>query len=78
MSGDLDRAFKCYVKAAEQFLHLSHTTPNATARAKCKTEVAKCLDRAEKIKSKKKNITPVTKDYLSEREWHTAFGITDI
>ena len=69
-SGDLDKAFKLYIKAAEQFLHLGTTTSNVASRDKCKSEAAKCLDRAEKIRKRKKDVAPVARDPFSERRLH--------
>lgn len=64
---DLDRAFRLYVKAAEDFLNIGQSTPDATLRSKCKDEAAKALDRAEKIKAAKPDLTPVATNYFSER-----------
>jgi calpain-7 len=67
LNGELQKAFKLYVLAAEEFLHLSRTTPDAASRTQCKAEAIKALERAEKIKNKKNDLTPVAKDHLSER-----------
>ncbi|OSX61790.1 hypothetical protein POSPLADRAFT_1144115 [Postia placenta MAD-698-R-SB12] len=64
---DLDRAFRLYVKAAEDFLNIGQSTPDATLRSKCKDEAAKALDRAEKIKAAKPDLTPVATNYFSEQ-----------
>lgn len=56
------------MKAAEEFLHLSRARPDAASRARCKAEVAKALERAEKIKARKTDVAPVAKDHFSERK----------
>lgn len=64
---DYDRAFQLYLKAADGFLHLDSTTSDTSIRAACKTEAGKALDRAEKIKAIKRDLTPVLVDPLSPR-----------
>ncbi|KZT05397.1 cysteine proteinase, partial [Laetiporus sulphureus 93-53] len=65
---NLDRAFRLYVKAAEDFLHLSQSCNDAGLRASCKLQAGKALERAEKIKAVRPDVTPVAKDYFSEQE----------
>ncbi|KAF7792724.1 hypothetical protein EIP86_003822 [Pleurotus ostreatoroseus] len=65
--GDYDRAFQLYIKAAEGFLHLSRTVVDAALRNTCKTNASKALERAEKIKTIKRDVTPVAADYLSQQ-----------
>ncbi|KAJ3553680.1 hypothetical protein NM688_g3481 [Phlebia brevispora] len=65
---DYDRAFQLYVKAAEGFLHLSRTTTDPAFTTTCKANAARALERAEKIKTAKRDITPVATDRLSQRE----------
>ena len=67
MNGDRQQAFKLYVQAAQEFLHLSRTNTNPSARAQCKAEAVKALERAEKIKGKRTDLAPIVKDHLSER-----------
>ncbi|KZT22492.1 cysteine proteinase [Neolentinus lepideus HHB14362 ss-1] len=63
-----DLAFKSYVQAVELFLHASRTTTDNEARAGYKAQAAKSLDRAEKIKLLKRNLTPVPVDRFSEQQ----------
>ncbi|OBZ69552.1 Calpain-like protease palB/RIM13 [Grifola frondosa] len=65
---DFNQAFRLYVKAAEDFLHLSRTCPNSKLRATCKTQAGKALERAEKIKVVKQDLVPVAKNAFSEQE----------
>lgn len=64
---DYDRAFQLYLKAADGFLHLDRTTSDTSIRATCKSEAGKSLERAEKIKAIRRDLTPVLTDPLSPR-----------
>ena len=65
-----------YVQAAEDFLHIGRVATAAAGsgeagekmRAACMAEVAKALERAEKIKGVRKDVNPVAKDHFSIRE----------
>ena len=59
LSQDFDAAFELHVKAAESFIHLVQTLPDATAKASCKAAAKKALERAEHIKNVKQDIRPV-------------------
>ena len=61
-----DKAFRLYLKAAEQFLHLSRQSTDDRTRTLCKAEAAKALERAEKIKAVKQDVRPVPKDEFSD------------
>lgn len=67
LGGDLDRAFKLYIEAAQGSLHVSRTTTDEGERKKCNAEAQKALTRAQKIKDRKPDLVPVTKDHFSER-----------
>ena len=68
LARDFDKAFRLYLKAAEQFLHLNRQTTDERLRAQCKAEAAKALERAEKIKAVKQDVRPVAKDEFSDSE----------
>ncbi|KAI0919091.1 hypothetical protein AcV5_002096 [Taiwanofungus camphoratus] len=65
---DLDRAYRFYVKAAADFLHLSQTSTDGKSRSTCKSQAGKAIERAEKIKAIRPDLTPVIKDHFSEQE----------
>ncbi|KAJ3487156.1 hypothetical protein NLI96_g3727 [Meripilus lineatus] len=65
---DFDRAFPLYIQAAEDFLHLSRASTNPSLRASYKALADKALERAEKIKSVKRDIAPVLRNHFDERE----------
>lgn len=67
LNRDLDVAFRLYISAAEDFLHLSRTTADPKVRSACKADAAKSLERAERIKGVQKDLTPVVKDHFSQR-----------
>ncbi|CCM05215.1 uncharacterized protein FIBRA_07425 [Fibroporia radiculosa] len=71
---DLDRAFRLYIKAAEDFVHLGQVCHDARLRAACKNEANKALERAEKIKHIKPDVSPVAKNYFSERVYSSTFS----
>ncbi|KAJ3855102.1 hypothetical protein EV368DRAFT_35427, partial [Lentinula lateritia] len=51
LARDYDSAFRLYIKAAENFLHLSRSTSAAeNEKSQCKKSASKALDRAERIK----------------------------
>ncbi|KAI0048831.1 cysteine proteinase [Auriscalpium vulgare] len=64
----LDNAFRLYLKAANAFLALSRATSDARQQAQWRKETAKALERAEKIKAVKSDLTPVMKDRFSDDE----------
>ncbi|KAI9062454.1 cysteine proteinase [Trametes sanguinea] len=68
LAKEYDRAFGQYVKAAEQFLFLSRKTTDDRVRTLYRSQAAKALERAEKIRAVKQAIRPVTKDPFSESE----------
>ncbi|KAF8523246.1 cysteine proteinase [Gautieria morchelliformis] len=68
LSKDFDAAFELHVKAAESFLHLAQTLPDAGAKATCKMAAGKALERAEQIKRVKQDVRPVTANPYSARE----------
>ncbi|KAI0690918.1 hypothetical protein C8T65DRAFT_87074 [Cerioporus squamosus] len=68
LAKDFNKAFRMYVKATEQYLHLSNRTTDARLRTTYKAEAAKSLERAEKIKAVRQDVTPVVKDDLSAGE----------
>ena len=65
MAKDFDKAFRMYVKATEQYLHISNRTADVRLRATYKAEAAKALERAEKIKALRRDVAPVLNDELS-------------
>ncbi|KAH9855926.1 hypothetical protein C2E23DRAFT_723547 [Lenzites betulinus] len=65
---DYDRAFRHYVKAAEQFLSLSRHAPEGRLRTHYRGQANKALERAEKIKAVRRDVKPVAKDEFSESE----------
>ncbi|KAI0090683.1 hypothetical protein BDY19DRAFT_992108 [Irpex rosettiformis] len=69
LEGSFDKAFQLYIKCAEEQLRLSRLSSNANIRDRHKSEAAKALERAEKIRAKKRDlVTPVVKDHFSEGE----------
>lgn len=74
-NGDYDEAFKFYVNAAQSYLRIvrgnsidSSRTINEGVLKNLKKEAQKCLERAERIKSAKKDLAPLPKDPFSEGE----------
>ncbi|TFK84241.1 cysteine proteinase [Polyporus arcularius HHB13444] len=68
LAKDFNKAFRMYVKATEQYLLLSNGTADVKLRSLYKAEATKSLERAEKIKAVKQDLTPVVKDELSPGE----------
>ncbi|KAL4248263.1 peptidase C2 family protein [Abortiporus biennis] len=68
LNREFDKAFRLYIKSAEDFLHISGKTADHTIRTTCKTQAAKALERAEKIRAIKNDLTPVLKDRFSEQQ----------
>ncbi|KAI0629428.1 hypothetical protein C8Q77DRAFT_1220174 [Trametes polyzona] len=66
LAKDYDRAFGHYIQAAEQFLSLSRRAPEGPLRTKYQSQAGKALERAEKIKSVRRNIKPAAKDEFAE------------
>ncbi|GBE80774.1 Calpain-like protease palB/RIM13 [Sparassis crispa] len=65
---DLDRAFRLYIKAAEGFLYISQYAADSSLRTTSRNEAAKALERAEKIKLIRQDLTPVIKNHFSDQE----------
>ena len=66
---DFNVAFKLYIKAANLFLTLSHSTAESEARRILwRKEAAKAVERAEKIKVNKKDLEPVITDKFAKGE----------
>jgi calpain-7 len=72
---EYDQAFRLYIKAAESFLHLSRSpTQSDKSKQQWKTNAAKALERAERIKkfSEKSapslRLTPVAINHFSPRK----------
>ena len=66
LNKDLDSAFKSYIEAAKAFLHLSRSSSDEKLQTKLKSDAGKALQRAEKIKAAKSDLTPVIRDPSSE------------
>jgi calpain-7 len=65
LENDWDQACTLYVKSAASYLHLSRTTTDEKLRTRCKANASRALERAEKIKMKKRDLTPVVVDPFS-------------
>jgi calpain-7 len=65
LESDWDQAYRLYIKTAESYLHLNRTTNDEGLRARCQANAGKALERAEKIRMKKKDLTPVVVDPFS-------------
>lgn len=63
-------AFKLYLSAADDFLHLGRTTGDSKVKAHANSRAGVALQRAEKIKSVHRDLTPVVRNAFSEREYH--------
>lgn len=68
LTKDFDLAFKLYIKAAEDFLHQSRKTTEERAKSQLKSRAGVALQRAEKIKSIRRDLTPVVRNPFSERK----------
>ena len=68
MARDWDLAFKLYLSAADDFLHLARTARDDKVKAHVKSRAGVALQRAEKIKSVHRDLTPVVRNAFSERE----------
>jgi len=67
LARDYNAAFKLYVTAAQDFLHLSKILQDEKEQARCKQAASTALTRAEKIKAFKNDILkPVARDFFSE------------
>ena len=67
LAGDHNAAFKLYVTAAQDFLHLSKVLQDEKERARCKQAASTALVRAEKIKAfKNDGLKPLARDFFSE------------
>ncbi|KAH7907349.1 hypothetical protein BJ138DRAFT_1160375 [Hygrophoropsis aurantiaca] len=63
-----NQAFRLYIQAVETYLHLSRTGTDPNLREKCKASAGKALERAEKIKSAKRELAPVSTAHFSEHQ----------
>lgn len=77
LAKDWDSAFKLYLSAADDFLHLARTTADDGVKAHAKSRAGVALRRAEKIKSVHRDLTPVVRNAFSERE-HIRFTGWDL
>lgn len=66
LGGDLDGAFSLYVQATQSYLHLSRTATSPHLRDQHKASATRCLERAERIKAAKRDVTPVQRDRFSK------------
>lgn len=69
MARDWDTAFKLYLSAADDFLHLARTTGDDKVKSHVKSRAGVALQRAEKIKSVHRDLTPVVRNAFSERKY---------
>jgi calpain-7 len=69
LGGDLDDAFSLYVQATQSYLHLSRTATSPHLRDQHKASATRCLERAERIKATKRDVTPVQRDRFSKGVW---------
>jgi len=67
LNQDFDGAFRLYLDAAKMCLHLSRSNCDAQSQAQWKADASRALDRAERIRAHKKDLTPVLRDPFSER-----------
>lgn len=74
LSGDLDGAFPLYLQATQSYLYLSRTATTPHHRDQHKSSAARCLERAERIKSAKRDVPSVQRDRSSKGV--TTFGAT--
>ncbi|KAI0369024.1 cysteine proteinase [Pilatotrama ljubarskyi] len=68
LAKEYGRAFRHYVKAAEQYVFLNRQATDEQLRTHYRAQAAKALERAEKIKSVRRDVRPVAKDDLSESD----------
>ncbi|KAI0645166.1 hypothetical protein C8Q79DRAFT_756199 [Trametes meyenii] len=61
---DYDKAFRLYVKAAEQYLSLSRHTSDDRLRAQYRSQATKAMERAERIKAVKQDSSLVNQGYF--------------
>lgn len=67
LAGDHNAAFRLYVTAARDFLHLSKVLQDEKERARCKQAASTALTRAEKIKAfKDAALKPIARGFFSE------------
>jgi len=69
LARDWDLAFKLYLSAADDFIHLARTARDDKVKAHAKSRAGVALQRAEKIKSVHRDLTPVVRNAFSEREY---------
>ncbi|KAF9788172.1 hypothetical protein BJ322DRAFT_1217334 [Thelephora terrestris] len=67
LARDWDLAFKLYLSAAEDFIHLKSTTGDSKVKSHADSRAAIALQRAEKIKSIHRDLTPVVRNAFSEQ-----------
>jgi hypothetical protein len=68
LARDWDLAFKLYLSAAEDFVHLTRTTGDSKVKSHANSRATVALQRAEKIKSIHPDLTPVVRNAFSERK----------
>ncbi|KAF9653758.1 cysteine proteinase [Thelephora ganbajun] len=67
LAKDWDLAFKLYLSAADDFLYLARTTGDDKVKTHAKSRAGVALQRAEKIKSIHRDLTPVVRNAFSEQ-----------
>ncbi|KAH7925291.1 cysteine proteinase [Leucogyrophana mollusca] len=68
LESNWNQAFRLYIEAIEAFLHLSRIGADEGLRRKCKASAGKALERAEKIKSIRRELAPVSISHFSEQQ----------
>ncbi|KAH8103263.1 hypothetical protein BXZ70DRAFT_888986, partial [Cristinia sonorae] len=64
---DYDVAFRLYVETVQNYLYMAQKSAVPSVRATCKAQAGKALERAEKIKSYKMDLNPVSINHFSEQ-----------
>jgi len=67
LARDWDSAFKLYLTAADDFLHLARTARDDRVKSHAKTRAGVALQRAEKVKTAHRDLTPVIRNAFSQR-----------
>lgn len=65
LAGDLDGAFALYVQATQSYLHLSRISKSSSTHDRLKASASRCLERAERIKTAKRDLPLIKKDPFS-------------
>ncbi|OCB90124.1 cysteine proteinase [Sanghuangporus baumii] len=76
-AGEFDVAFGLYLSAAQAFLHQARSLPaqREADRSKCKVNAGTCLERAERIKTSRKDaLKPLVRDPFS-KVWRRPFDV---